>query len=57
MKFKWIVFSIVGVILFFFLNVLSLMKLIPIYITSPLLFGAIFVTLYMINHRKTFKGF
>ncbi|WP_243291408.1 hypothetical protein [Bacillus sp. FJAT-47783] len=41
----------------FFLNILGLMKLIPLYITSPLLFIIIFVTLYLLNHRKTFRGF
>ncbi|MBU8639934.1 hypothetical protein [Bacillus pumilus] len=41
----------------FFLNILGLMKMIPLYLTSPLLFAAILFTLYRMNHRKTFKGF
>ncbi|WP_232329067.1 MULTISPECIES: hypothetical protein [Metabacillus] len=41
----------------FFLNLLSFMDIFPIYITSPLLFITLFITLYLINHRKTFKGF
>ncbi|WP_168714481.1 hypothetical protein [Metabacillus litoralis] len=51
---------ILGAIIFFgllFLNVLGLMNLVPMYITSPLLFIAIFIILYIVNHRKTFKGF
>ncbi len=41
----------------FFLNILGLMKMLPLYLTSPLLFAAILFTLYRMNHRKTFKGF
>ncbi|MBM7604069.1 hypothetical protein JOC75_002042 [Metabacillus crassostreae] len=51
---------ILGTIVFIgllFLNVLGLMNLLPLYITSPLLFIAIFIILYIVNHRKTFKGF
>ncbi len=40
-----------------FLNILGLMKMLPLYLTSPLLFAAILFTLYRLNHRKTFKGF
>ncbi|WP_227551704.1 hypothetical protein [Metabacillus sediminilitoris] len=41
----------------FFVNLLGFMNLLPLYITSPLLFISIFITLYLVNHRKTFKGF
>lgn len=41
----------------FFLNILGLMKLVPIYITSPLLFFSILIIIYILNYRKTFKGF
>ncbi|PGT80724.1 MULTISPECIES: hypothetical protein [Bacillaceae] len=44
-------------IVLFFINVLGFMNLVPLYITSPLLLISIFVTLYFINHRKTFRGF
>lgn len=40
----------------FFFNILGLMKLVPIYITSPVLFIVILVILYLLNHRKTFRG-
>ncbi|MCM3442380.1 hypothetical protein [Metabacillus halosaccharovorans] len=39
------------------INLLAFMDIFPLFITSPLLFIAIFTTLYFINHRKTFKGF
>ncbi|WP_419182791.1 hypothetical protein [Metabacillus fastidiosus] len=57
MKAKWIIISVVSIIILFFLNLLALMEIFPIYITSPLLFIAILWTLYMVNHRKTFRGF
>ncbi|MGM0874627.1 MAG: hypothetical protein ACQEWV_07440 [Bacillota bacterium] len=54
---KWIIIGSAVTIGLFFLNLLGFMNLIPLYITSPLLFIALFVTLYLINHRKTFRGF
>ncbi|MED4403199.1 hypothetical protein ABET39_09980 [Metabacillus fastidiosus] len=51
------IISFVSIIILFFLNLLALMEIFPIYITSPLLFIAILWTLYMVNHRKTFRGF
>ncbi len=49
---------IIGMIVFFFfLNLLAMMHMLPIYITSPLLFLSILFALYRLNHRKTFKGF
>ncbi|MBZ5751914.1 MULTISPECIES: hypothetical protein [Metabacillus] len=54
---KWITIGCCAIIVLFFLNLLGFMNLIPIYITSPILFIVIFITLYLINHRKTFKGF
>ncbi|WP_223249505.1 MULTISPECIES: hypothetical protein [unclassified Bacillus (in: firmicutes)] len=49
--------GLVSIGLCFFLNILGLMKMLPLYFTSPLLFAAILFTLYRMNHRKTFKGF
>ncbi|MFD2215407.1 hypothetical protein [Metabacillus endolithicus] len=57
MKLRWIVLLSVLTIVLFFINVLGFMNLVPLYITSPLLLISIFVTLYFINHRKTFRGF
>ncbi|MCY7672065.1 hypothetical protein MH064_12250 [Bacillus altitudinis] len=49
--------GLVAIGLCFCLNILGLMKMLPIYLTSPLLFASILFTLYRMNHRKTFKGF
>ncbi|MGX1194798.1 hypothetical protein [Metabacillus sp. SLBN-84] len=49
--------SFVILLISFFLNVLGLMEMFPLLISSPLLFVSIFVTLYFVNHRNTFKGF
>jgi hypothetical protein len=54
---KWIIFGSVVTVALSFLNLLAFMNIVPLYITSPLLFIALFATLYLINHRKTFKGF
>ncbi|AJW86608.1 MULTISPECIES: hypothetical protein [Bacillus] len=51
------VISIVCIAVFFCLNILGMMHMLPLYITSPLLFLSILFTLYRLNHRKTFKGF
>ncbi|MFC5613442.1 hypothetical protein [Metabacillus niabensis] len=53
----WIIIVGVITVILFFLNILALMEIVPIFITSPLLFISLFITLYLINHRKTFKGF
>ncbi|RST75230.1 hypothetical protein D4T97_008205 [Siminovitchia acidinfaciens] len=44
-------------IISFYLNLLGLMQLVPIYITSPLLFISIFIFFSFINGRNKFKGF
>ncbi|WP_010283337.1 hypothetical protein [Bacillus timonensis] len=45
------------IIVTFGLNILGLMKLIPLYITTPLLFLSLLVTLVIYNHRNRFRGF
>ncbi|WP_438824273.1 hypothetical protein [Bacillus sp. JJ1562] len=45
------------IIITFGLNILGLMKLIPLYITTPLLFLSLLVTLVIYNHRNRFRGF
>ncbi|QNG62039.1 hypothetical protein H4O14_17550 [Bacillus sp. PAMC26568] len=52
-----LIISIILLIISFFLNILGLMEMFPLSISSPLLFISIFVMLYLVNHRKTFKGF
>ncbi|MCA1022489.1 hypothetical protein GLW04_01095 [Halobacillus litoralis] len=38
-------------------HLFALMHLYPLYITSPLLFAAIFLTVSAASYKKTFKGF
>ncbi|WP_419096095.1 hypothetical protein [Rossellomorea pakistanensis] len=45
------------IIIAFFLNILGLLKLMPIYITSPLLFLSLLCFIYYMNYAKQFKGF
>lgn len=40
-----------------FLNFLALMKLIPIFITMPLLFISIYLTLSSFTHRQSYRSF
>ncbi|MDY0407910.1 hypothetical protein RWD45_03900 [Virgibacillus soli] len=44
------------VIVAFFLNILGLMRLIPLYFTLPLLFFSIYFTIFSFTHRKTYRG-
>jgi len=52
-----IVFWLIAVAISFFLNLLGLMHIIPLFITMPLLFGSILCTLWTLNNRNRFKGF
>ncbi|MFS0824145.1 hypothetical protein [Bacillus sp. 1P02SD] len=45
------------IIITFGLNILGLMKLIPLYITTPLLFLSLLVTFVIYNNRNRFRGF
>ncbi|WP_199478516.1 hypothetical protein [Peribacillus saganii] len=40
-----------------FIQLLGLMELIPLYISSPILFVTLFVIVVLINSRNRFKGF
>lgn len=40
-----------------FLQILGFLKLIPLYISSPLLLLVLFIILHSLNNRKRFKGF
>ncbi|WP_181969222.1 hypothetical protein [Bacillus clarus] len=46
-----------GIIVSFFLYILSLLQAFPKIVAFPLLFGIIVVSLSYVNHRKRFKGF
>ncbi|MGN8644595.1 hypothetical protein ACTNEO_00740 [Gracilibacillus sp. HCP3S3_G5_1] len=41
----------------FILNIFGLMRMIPLYITIPLLFVTIYMTIYFMRDRRQFKGF
>ncbi|MBP2258265.1 hypothetical protein J2Z81_002236 [Virgibacillus campisalis] len=43
-------------ILAFFLNLLALMKLIPLFITLPLLFLSIYLTIFSFTHKRVYRG-
>ncbi|GAA0444999.1 MAG: hypothetical protein ACQEWU_16055 [Bacillota bacterium] len=40
----------------FFLNILGLMQVIPLYITLPILFLAIYLTIYSFANRRVYRG-
>lgn len=39
-----------------FANLLGLMQLIPLYITLPMLFISIYLTIYSFTHRHVYRG-
>ncbi|MEH7125136.1 hypothetical protein V7122_24760 [Bacillus sp. JJ1532] len=51
------VLMFVFISLSFILNFFALMKMFPLYISSPLLFLSILILIITINDRKKFKGF
>lgn len=58
LKSKVILFLIIlAVTAAFILNILGLMKMLPLIITSPLLFVALLILVLYINERRRFKGF
>lgn len=54
-----LVFSLIAMfILFsFILHIGGLMHIVPLYLTSPILFLSLFILLIYLNNRKNFKGF
>nr|WP_233711030.1 hypothetical protein [Lederbergia citrisecunda] len=55
---KIIICVLIAFIVFCFcFNILGLMNLIPIYITSPLLFFSLLLLLNFLNGRNKFRGF
>ena len=57
MKKIYIIFYVLLFIFSFFLQLLGLMKIVPLYITSPILFFSLFFLLFYFNNRKDLKGF
>ncbi|MGD6790842.1 hypothetical protein [Sutcliffiella horikoshii] len=51
------IFCIAFILFSLFINVLGLMKLYPIYLTSPVLFFSIFLLIALLNNQRRFKGF
>ncbi|WP_449539488.1 hypothetical protein [Ferdinandcohnia sp. Marseille-Q9671] len=52
-----LILGLIMIVITFGLNILGLMKLIPLYITTPLLFLSLLVTLVIFNNRNKFRGF
>ncbi|MBE3570956.1 MAG: hypothetical protein IMW92_12900 [Bacillales bacterium] len=52
-----ILFLLILLLLTLWINLLGLMKLMPLFITSPILFIVIFLFINYLNDRKRFKGF
>ncbi|TMU88069.1 hypothetical protein FGG79_08160 [Bacillus sp. BHET2] len=45
------------ILISFFINILGLMHLIPIYITSPVLFLSLLLFFHSLGNRNRFRGF
>nr|GGG78134.1 hypothetical protein GCM10011398_24160 [Virgibacillus oceani] len=52
LPFLFLVMTIVA----FFLNILGLMQLIPLFISLPLLFISLYLTIYTFTHKRVFRG-
>lgn len=46
-----------GAVAAFFLNLLGFMRLLPIFLTLPLLFITIYLTIFSLAYRNAFKGY
>ncbi|ARI78018.1 hypothetical protein HM131_14675 [Halobacillus mangrovi] len=57
MKRLILLLCILTLIVLCFFHLFALMRLYPLYITSPLLFFTIYLTIASFSHRKTFRGF
>ena len=45
------------IVISFFINILGLMHLIPVYITSPILFLSLLLFIHSLGNRNRFRGF
>ncbi|MGJ7919597.1 hypothetical protein [Neobacillus sp. LXY-4] len=57
MKIVMITIMLILIVVTFIYNLFGLLGLVPLYVSSPLLFLALFILLFYINNRKKFKGF
>ncbi|WP_257349136.1 hypothetical protein [Pseudalkalibacillus decolorationis] len=53
----WTMIGILSIIGSFILVVFGFMRMVPLFIATPLLFLSIFFNIYRFNHRRSFKGF
>ncbi|ENH96184.1 hypothetical protein J416_12272 [Gracilibacillus halophilus YIM-C55.5] len=51
------IFYISLIVVAFVLNLLGLMRFIPMVLTIPMLFVTIYLYIFHVYHRKQFKGF
>ncbi|WP_036573879.1 hypothetical protein [Oceanobacillus picturae] len=49
-------FFLVLTVFAFFLNILGLMNVIPLYLTLPILFICIYLTVYSFTNKKVYRG-
>ncbi|MBM6618264.1 hypothetical protein [Bacillus suaedaesalsae] len=55
---KWkVVAAVLAFVVMFYFQILGMMNLAPLYITTPLLFFVIFVIMLGLNNRNRFRGF
>ncbi|MBN9653901.1 hypothetical protein J0K78_06460 [Halobacillus sp. GSS1] len=57
MKIWMILLFVISVVFLSAFHLFALMNLYPIYISSPLLFMAIYFIVSIPSHKKTFRGF
>ncbi|MFC7784693.1 MULTISPECIES: hypothetical protein [unclassified Rossellomorea] len=56
LKMKYAVLLLL-ILISFFINILGLMRLVPIYITSPILFLSLLLFFHSLGNRNRFRGF
>ncbi|MFZ3589241.1 hypothetical protein ACOI1C_08090 [Bacillus sp. DJP31] len=55
---KWkLTFAIVAFIMALYFQILGMLNLVPIILTTPVLFLVIFLIMYVVNNRNRFKGY
>jgi hypothetical protein len=55
-KMKYGIFLLL-ILISFFINILGLMHLVPVYITSPILFLSLLLFIHSLGNRNRFRGF
>ncbi|MBM7554020.1 hypothetical protein [Thalassobacillus pellis] len=57
MKTPYIILFVFLYLVAFTINIFGLMRLYPLYVTSPVLFLLIYIFIKSLLHRRRFKGF